>query len=360
MIIRPDGTQDSCQQPTLGSAIPLDVGPGDPVADQHALEHIHALTTGRDVPVAVIDTGASVPGVTGDDNHCYLHGTAVASVVKTLAPGTAVTSIRHAPQTTSAQGTVADLIGAINAAAAGGARIINISMVACSGTPELSTALQRAMEGGALVVASTGNTGQCEPGTVPYPAGAEGVLAVGAVENPFATDSADAGRIPAPYSAPTSVVDVFAPGGPVSAQLAVGGAGGKVHTIVGDPAPLVGTSFAAPFVSATAALVWERDPGATAEQVRSILVDSAALGGAVGDMTEPLRVVDPLAAVTAAMDQAGGTRVGQVSQQPSPRAVVAGQPWHPEPVNVTVPVVLTVVVVVMAIAALIVRARYRR
>ncbi|MDC7103114.1 S8 family serine peptidase [Corynebacterium falsenii] len=360
MIIRPDGTQDSCQQPTLGSAIPLDVGPGDPVADQHALEHIHALTTGRDVPVAVIDTGASVPGVTGDDNHCYLHGTAVASVVKALAPGAAVTSIRHAPQTTSAQGTVADLIGAINAAVAGGARIINISMVACSGTPELSAALQRAMEGGALVVASTGNTGQCEPGTVPYPAGVEGVLAVGAVEDPFATDSADAGRIPAPYSAPTSVVDVFAPGGPVSAQLAVGGAGGKVHTIVGDPAPFVGTSFAAPFVSATAALVWERDPGATAEQVRSILVDSAALGGAVGDMAEPLRVVDPLAAVTAAMDQAGGTRVGQVSEQPIPSAVVAGQPWHPEPVNVTVPVVLAVVVVVVAIAALIVRARYRR
>ena len=43
-----------------------------------------------------------------------------------------------------------------------------------------------------------------------------------------------------------------------------------------------------------------------------------------------------------------------------PSAVVAGQPWHPEPVNVTVPVVLAVVVVVVAIAALIVRARYRR
>ncbi|MBC2682209.1 S8 family serine peptidase [Corynebacterium sp. 4HC-13] len=279
-----------CATPITGPSLPLDVG-----------DIPHAITTGNNVPIALIDTGAANPGTSGDRDHCLLHGTAVASVLKSIAPGADIRSVRHSPHPERSNGTVADLVNAINRALQEKPTVLNISMVTCEDTPQLRDAIARAHKQNVLVVASVGNRGQCDEKTAPYPAMIDGVLAVGAVEprHPDPTTGTwDAGRVVAHYNAPGPWADIYAPGGPVSAQLTMDG---KVHTIVGDPQPFTGTSFAAPVVSATAALVWQILPDAPANLVRSIMLDSAHPGGASPGTSVPIRVINPQAAVELAL-----------------------------------------------------------
>lgn len=348
-------SHNNCNQPIIGPALPIDVD-----------ELPHTITTGHRVPVTVIDTGAANPGTTGDRDHCLLHGTAVASVLTHIAPGADVRSVRHSPHPDRPNGTVADLINAIDRALQEKPKILNISMVTCEDTPQLREAMGRAQHQGVLVVASIGNRGQCDEGTAPYPATIESVLAVGAVE-PRTPDPAagtwDAGRIVAQYSAPGPWADIYAPGGPVSAQLKMDGA---VHTIVGDPNPFTGTSFAAPVVSGTAALIWQVLPDAPADLVRSILLDSAQHGGAVPGDTIPLKVINPHAAVELAMQHRDRGREDSAADQGASShddatsdhmaLSVQAQTIQPVPTDYAVPGALSLLVCSVGIVALIARA----
>lgn len=293
-----------CDEPLTGPPRPLDVDRPGGSAD------------GRGVRVTVIDTGAAAPGVTGDRDDCRLHGTVVAGVVSTVAPGAALTSRRHGPPDAPGSGPVTDLAATISRAVDEGAQIITLSLIACGvppdpaagpaagpapGTePALRDALQRAAAADVLVVAAAGNTGQCPGDGAPVPASlpdddAPGLVTVGAVE-PRMRDGRgrdlDAGRNPAPYSLTGAWVDVYAPGGPVSALHDVPGRADPV-VIVGDPGPFTGTSFAAPVVTGTAALVRQVLPRATAPQVRRILLGTSS--------PPPYRVVDPRRAVDEAL-----------------------------------------------------------
>jgi membrane-anchored mycosin MYCP len=290
---------DRCDTPVAGDRLPLDV----------ALPH--DLSTGRGVPVRIVDTGAAAPGVTGDRDSCALHGTAVAGVVRSVAPDADISSARQDPD----RGTVADLVRQLGDAAEAGRRhelrVVNLSLVACEDTAELRQVVTEVAAAGVLLVASAGNTGQCGDGQLPFPASLPEVLTVGAVDPRVdgASTVADLGpgRQVADYSVAGPWVDIHAPGGPVSAVLE--GDGGS-SVIVGTPAPFTGTSFAAPVVSATAALVWQVRPDLGLQEVRDLLTATAQPG--------PAPVVDPAAAVTAALD---GSPLSRERGAPWPEAV---------------------------------------
>ncbi|WJY73518.1 Subtilisin [Corynebacterium auriscanis] len=375
--IRDDKPHNPCDQPVSGPRLPLDVDMGA----------APGIANGSGTTIAIIDTGSATPSARGDRDHCVLHGTAVATVASTIAPGATVRAYRHSERPEDNDGTVQTLVRAIDRAVDGHSKIINISMVACTDTVELRQAIDRAVKSGALVVASAGNRDQCEPGQLAYPAALPEVLSVGAVEQragaaahadsapqaPQAVQSQqaptppspgtppssnpDAGTVPADYSMSAEHIDLYAPGGPVSAELRT--KDGTTHTIVGSPAPFQGTSFASPVVAGTAALIWQLWPDATSSQVRSIIETTAIPGGADGATSHPVRVVSPASAVSAALErvspdgtaQPGAAGAGSAqpgSAQPgaagshatapeTPTADGTGQPGMPTTVTAHVP-----------------------
>ncbi len=302
---------DNCQAPQLGAPLPIAAQP-----------HKTTPFLGDGVRVAVIDTGASAPGVQGDRFHCHLHGTVVASVVHAVAPGAEVEAILHSEHPHEPVGTVATLVRALDRATEHGASIINVSMVACQDTLELRDAVQRVLDTGALLVAPTGNSGQCASEEQPFPASLPGVLAVGALD--------DAEIHPAAYAAHSEHAAIFAHGGPVSAELEV--APHQIHTIVGGPEPFVGTSFAAPQVAGAAARIKEILPEATATELETILLASSIPGGEVPQRPgEPLRALDVQRAVDLALHirNGGDESLQQLqSMQHPPSSFAWQQPVH--------------------------------
>ncbi|WP_312977847.1 S8 family serine peptidase [Corynebacterium sp.] len=314
------GSRPRCDRPVFGDTVPVDV------------ELPHDLSTGRDIGVAVVDTGVSAPGVVadrpGDRDSCLLHGTAVAGTLRTVAPASRIVSVRQGDGDHDT--TVADLVTALDrartTAADHGVRIVNISVIACDDTAELRASVAAAEDAGLLLIAAAGNTGQCQDGQVPYPAALPEVLTVGGIDARH-TDDLNAGRRPADYSVPGGWVDLYAPGGPVSAVLESTG-DLQNRTIVGDPAPFSGTSFAAPVVAGAAALVWQVRPEFTAAQVRSLLIATADQG--------VVPVVSPVRAVGAAMD--AGTDAGTDADASGPEGRQATRYEVPAEVSVSRPV----------------------
>lgn len=386
MIIQDSSPHGNCQEGTVAapSTVPL------PDIDAPSYPALHALSRGRDVDVAVIDTGSAGPGVVGDRDFCVLHGSVVTSVLRAIAPEAKVHSFRHNAVASRAEGTVEDLVHAIDRALKARVKIINISMVACEDTAELREAIGRAEKAGVLVVASTGNTGQCPEGAPTFPSSLDSVLAVGAVApraqelvaagagssadadagtsagaSAAKTNSADQGRVPAPYSAPTHWVDLFAPGGPVEGQVDVRG---KVHTIVGNPDPFEGTSFAAPVVSGTAALVWQIVPHLSVQEVRELLTTTATPGASGPGLGKQMLVINPAAAVDRALDlRDARNRIGSNDNHGNHASddstdshyelqTVSTQPHQPGAADYSVPVVLSLVLALGIIATVVCRA----
>lgn len=340
-VITATAQPHQCASPNPGKPLPID------------LPLPHDLTTGIGVGIALVDTGAASPGVIpgrvenslGSDHvdhfdHCSLHGTAVAGVLHTVAPGALI--ISHQQATENGTGTVEGLVNAIERATeqanstsgppSSTVRVINISLVACQDTNELRSAITTAQNAGLLVVAAAGNAGQCPEGEPPYPAALPGVLTVGGVDTrmPPTTTLSElgAGRRRAEYSIPGPWVDLFAPGGPVSTVLSTGAA---ETTIIGDPNPFIGTSFAAPVVSASAALLWQLRPELSATQVRELLIATSQPGMAP--------VVDPVAAATILMDSPQVPLERAVREPPWPRQI-APAPDQESDADLRLPVAL--------------------
>ncbi|SCX22625.1 Subtilisin DY [Corynebacterium jeikeium] len=376
MIIQDSSPHGNCQEGSVAApgTVPL------PDIDAPSYPALHALSRGQDVDVAVIDTGSAGPGVVGDRDFCILHGSVVTSVLRAIAPEAKVHSFRHNAVASRAEGTVEDLVRAIDRALKARVKVINISMVACEDTAELREAIGRAEKAGVLVVASTGNTGQCPEGAPTFPSSLDPVLAVGAVAprkqelaggigtgahaNTQKSNSADQGRVPAQYSAPTHWVDVYAPGGPVEGQVEVRG---KVHTIIGSPDPFEGTSFAAPVVSGTAALVWQIVPHLSVQEVRELLTTTATPGASGPGLGKQMLVISPAAAVDKALDlrdsrvrdsgvaSSGNTSDGTADARYELQTVTT-QPHQSEATDYSVPVVLSLVLALGIIATVVCRA----
>jgi type VII secretion-associated serine protease mycosin len=269
-------------------------------------ERVWPLTRGAGVTVAVVDTGvdgahpqlrgAVRPGidvVNGGtaDTDCVGHGTLVAGLMAArpaagtgfagVAPDATVLPVRV---TNSQQGTAAPLAEGIRRAVDAGARVVNVSIVVDQSTPALRAAVDYAISRDVVVVAAAGNEFQ-SGSPLQYPAAYPGVLAVGAID-------ASGGR--ADFSETDAGVAVVAPG----VDIVGPGAGGTGLVAGGQ-----GTSYAAPFVSGTAALVRAYHPELSAPAVITRIERTADRPPAsdLPDAALGWGTVNPYAAVTAVL-----------------------------------------------------------
>ncbi|MGC9542562.1 type VII secretion-associated serine protease mycosin [Streptomyces sp. UG1] len=298
------------------------------------LDQLWAQATGKDVKVAVIDTGVddSNKQLRGavDGGKSYVggsatedlegHGTRVAGIIAArplkgtgfvgIAPDAEILSYRYTGGEEK-QGNSGTMSQAISAAVAAGAKIINISSDTANKQDNegLRRAVKSAVDDGALIIAAAGNDGADGKSANTYPASYPGVLAVAASdrndERAFFSQSGD-------------FVDVAAPGV------------GMVSTVPKDgQCTADGTSFAAPYVAGVAALLKEKYPNWTAAQIATRIEETAQRPGREPNRFIGWGVVDPVAALTDSStpgtspkpDQQGTAGVGGVV----PMAVTMGE-----------------------------------
>ncbi|MEH0937883.1 type VII secretion-associated serine protease mycosin [Micromonospora psammae] len=253
---------------------------------RYAPERLAPLATGAGITVAVVDSGVDSrhpqlrgrvldgadfldPGGDGTRD-CAGHGTGVASIIA-AAPGAGVAfhglapRARILPVRVSEQQVVegresgrtvsaADFARAIRWAVDHDADVLNLSVVLYADDPAVRAAVAYAVRRDVVVVAAAGNLHD-NGDPRPYPAAYDGVLGVGAI----APDGSRAG-----FSQTGPYVDLVAPGGDVLMAAPVQG-----HLRA------EGTSYATPFVAATAALVRQYRPSLTAAQVAQRIVGTA-------------------------------------------------------------------------------------
>jgi hypothetical protein len=234
---------------------------------------------GSGVRIAVLDTGvATSPAFASNISWLNLvnlpsdlskqngHGTAVASMIigqnaltPGVAPGADIVSIRIANDLGQSDSYL--LAQGIVAAVDAGASLINISMGGFGDSALVRNAIAYAQAAGSLIIAATGNNGLDR---VSYPAGNDGVIAVGAV---------DALGNHLDFSNTGKQVDISAPGFGVNAAW------------TGNQAASVsGTSFSSPIVAGAIAALMSQ-PGATkltAAQAKSLLFAYLNDGGDEG------------------------------------------------------------------------------
>lgn len=175
----------------------------------------------------------------------------------------------------------------IRAAVDGGARVINISASTAEQNPQLAAAIDYAASHDVVVVASAANSAK-KGDPVTYPAAYPSVIAVGAVD--------ESGQH-AEFSQTGPFVSLVAPGVDVLG-LGPGGPGQWQGQ---------GTSYSAPFVTGTAALVRAYRPALSAAQVKHRLLATAAHPAArLPDPALGWGMVNPLSAVTAVLPEEGG------------------------------------------------------
>lgn len=260
---------------------------------RYAPDRLAPLATGAGITVAVIDSGVDAthpqlrrrtadgidyldPGGDGTVD-CAEHGTAVASIIAAephpgigfhgLAPQARILPVRVSEQLIvngrEAGRTVSavEFAQAIRWAVDHGADVLNLSVVLFQDSPDVREAVQFALNRDVVVVAAVGNL-HSNGDPTPYPAAYPGVIGVGAI-------GPDGMR--AQFSQVGPYVDVVAPG--VDVLAAAPGKGHKRQS---------GTSYAVPFVAATAALVREYRPDLSAAEVVERIVataDPAPAGG---------------------------------------------------------------------------------
>ncbi|HVS15589.1 MAG TPA: S8 family serine peptidase [Thermoanaerobaculia bacterium] len=173
-------------------------------------------------------------------------------------------------------GRVSRLAEAIFYAVRNGARVINLSLGERSIAQTERLAIEHARRSGVLVVVAAGNAGV---DTGDYgPAGLPGALTVTAVgpdeRRPGFSNWGETVGLAAPG---VDVLSLRAEGTDFNLAMGVEGyrAGASVVGADGHYYRASGTSFAAPFVSGVASLLFSRDPALTAQQVERMLAMSA-------------------------------------------------------------------------------------
>lgn len=313
-------------------------GPGDPLqSKQWALAQLHAerawaVTTGKSVLVAVVDSGTDanhpdlrgavlpgrdmLTGRPGQKDGCG-HGTEVAGVIAArrgngrgivgIAPSARILPLKVG-DCVDVDGTA--VVAAIRYAVAQGVKVINLShaTIPLTGQASAAVGLQDALQAavdeawsrGVLVVASAGNL------AVPlctYPGLARRALCVGAVDRAerrtYYSEGSSVGTdgfLVAPGGGPTLTPD----DGIWTTTVSAPADSGDVST--GEPPPfpgyaeVQGTSYAAPYVSGVAALLFSR--GLSVQEVRTRLLSTARDLGAPGsDVVYGAGLIDAPAAL---------------------------------------------------------------
>ncbi|WP_460070124.1 type VII secretion-associated serine protease mycosin [Streptomyces sp. YKOK-I1] len=309
------------------------------------LDELWALSTGKDVEVAVIDTGVDVknpqlaeavdtskgmnnlPAVNSDGEKIDRgnsqgttdtvgHGTRVAGIIAArpasgtgfvgLAPDARIIPIKQ--NDAEGDGTALTLAAAIRHAVEVGADVINISQDTTNAVEpdsRLKDAVNYALGRNVVVVASAGNDGLGGNVKVTYPASYKGVLAVAA---------SDRNNERASFSQAGDFVGVAAPGVDMISTVPGGG-----HCSDN------GTSFSAPYAAGVAALLKSRYPDWTAQEVvaqieqtaeRSIPGHDILVGWGVVDPVRALTDVDPANPVESPKPEGGVTKAEPPSVTP--------------------------------------------
>lgn len=274
------------------------------------------LAVGDPVKIAVVDSGFDprnqVFGSAGFASpilratkylrfDCVGHGTAVASIIFAQ-PNNPTAMVGFAPQaqlipvqyTNTKGGESAPFALGLKEAIDAGARVINVSSQFDFPSPDVVAQLKRAARLGVVIVAAAGNDDDTNQSKGPfYPAfysrTMPNIIAVGAVGRDGSVGS---------FSFRGNYVDVVAPG--VAVTVANRGPIREQNFLTED-----GTSFAAPFVTATVALLLATHPDMTPAEVKHRLRTTAdPPAGSVPDADFGYGTVDPLLAVTSEQDDA--------------------------------------------------------
>ena len=259
---------------------------------------VRALGTGSGVIVAVLDTGvdashpdlahAVLPGLDlvdpGGDGRTDPngHGTHVAGVIAAaidgsgtegLAPDALILPVRVLDRYGSGEDAV--IAQGILWAVRNGAKVINLSLGGTDRDPLLADAVNIAVSAGVVVVAAAGNSGMS--GEVMYPAAHPTVVAVAATGPDDRT---------AVFSTRGDYVDIAAPGVMILSTVP-----GGAHRFES------GTSMAAPFVSAAAAILLQGSR-TSAEAVALLLESAHDLDEPGMDRNSGVGIIDVYAAAT--------------------------------------------------------------
>jgi subtilisin family serine protease len=204
--------------------------------------------------MAVVDQSSMA--VVDDPAHAaFGHGTMVAGVIHLVAPEAAIMPLKAFRS--DGRGYNSDIIRAVYYAVKQNAKVLNMSFSFGEPSAELRRAAQRAMSRGSLVVASAGNNGEH---AAMYPAAIPGVIGVPS------TDESD-------------VISSFSNYGEDLFCVAAPGEAVITTYPLGTYAAAWGTSFSAPFVAGTAALLAQMSPSMTQEGARSAISDALPIAG---------------------------------------------------------------------------------
>lgn len=325
------------------------------------------VTTGTGVTVAVIDSGLNptnpqlrtahiLPGIdamsvqpSSDVSDCVGHGSEVTAVIAAqpsrtspflgIAPGVRILPIRQTNTSHKQPHGSSILARAIEEAVNAGAQVANVSLGTSARSPELLRAVRHAARAGMIIVAAAGNKG--ENGNHPqYPAAYSPrfptVIAVAASNrNDRVAGFPNSGKY----------VDIAAPG----SDLAVPAPGfGFVSQS--------GTSFAAPYVTGTVALMLAAHPHLPPDQVRARLEATADQPGVtVPNPRYGYGIVDPYVAVTSVGDDTAPTPSASRRAALPPPAAPVPPSRHLQHVALAVGITLGAVAVLVVVAALVIR-----
>lgn len=253
----------------------LDVSSGVGLKTQKAVVPLQvaaaqALASGTSVTVAVIDVGVDLnhPTLTGvvESGYDFIdegavaqdrpggkasgHGTFIAGVIHLVAPEARIRAYRVLDSTGRGDGFT--IARAVLKAVSDGCKVINLSCVMRGEQPSLDLALEYAQQHGVTIIAAAGND-STEADV--FPASSSHVMAVAALDS--------TGR-KAGFSNFGEHISVCAPGTGINAEFPDS-----------SFAFWSGTSFAAPFVAAEAALIYSVNPNLPTDEVRSIIRSSA-------------------------------------------------------------------------------------
>jgi len=304
-----------------GGAALAGIGPLEAPDDSVRADQTHLKTlnvagawtyaNGAGVTVAVIDSGVDanhvdlvgqvLPGLDlvdpkgNGDTDLVGHGTTVSAIIAGrsddssgvvgIAPKAKILPVRVLDQENRYDDALIVAKG-VRWAVDHGARVINLSLGGNGSSAALAAALDYAFAKDVVVVACTGNTSASSSSGVWYPAREPGVIAVAGMEQDGGT--LWSGSITGKETVVTAPATHLVGARPEDAQPDQGY--WRVQ----------GTSFAAPMVSATAALVRSRWPTMSAAEVITRIIKTAKDRGAPGrDSTYGYGMVDPTGALTA-------------------------------------------------------------
>jgi subtilisin family serine protease len=202
--------------------------------------------------VAVLDQ-RTVAVLDGSQYSAFGHGTMTAGIVHLVAPQAKIMPLKAF--NADGSGYDSDVLRAIYYAVKNGAKVLSMSFDYTSSSPELANAIKYANSNGVVSVASAGNDGEQ---IMVYPGSLPSVIDVASTSN-------------------SDIQSVFSNYGAPPVWLAAPGEGVMTTYPWGTWAAGWGTSFSAPFVSGTAALMLGTNGNCTFSKVASGLAHADSI-----------------------------------------------------------------------------------